>query len=490
MIIKACSIDTDYSSYEELKKRSVVAQGWRGGGDVSFFKEERNNIWKFIDFIESKIDKKNSCKNAFTSLFDIKPGDIILAMEGHNIKGICEMPQNFEYVFQEYDYPNSLFPVNWVDWNDLSDKEPPKGYSRLRYPIFNIGEKRPDIKKFIKSNWQSYKEKNNIQIQLEHCNEKLNVIVAQFPQKVKESKERYYLMLKNKETMAKNQKYIDLLNANKNLVLTGAPGTGKTFLAKQLAMIELFKKDSEELLSDDEKKLLEQRCVFVQFHPSYDYTDFVEGLRPKKEPGQKEIGFELKDGIFMEFCKRAKNDKKNDYFFIIDEINRAEISKVFGELFFSIDPGYRGEKGKVKTQYANLREENDQYFYVPENVYIIGTMNDIDRSVESFDFAMRRRFVWEEISAEESAENMRIDEPTKSRMKILNKAIEDIEGLNSSYHIGAAYFLKLKNYDNDYEKLWKNHLKPLVKEYLRGLPEAKKQLDIEKTFLLKKSKVE
>ena len=158
-----------------------------------------------------------------------------------------------------------------------------------------------------------------------------------------------------------------LLQSNYNLVLTGAPGTGKTFAAKKIA----------ELMEDATWEL-------AQFHPSYDYTDFVEGLRPGMN-SKRGIGFERKDGVFKEFCKRALRDAEGKpYVFIIDEINRGEISKIFGELFYSIDGGYRGKAGRVKTQYQNLVPEDDPFyegFYVPENVYIIGTMNDIDLSL-------------------------------------------------------------------------------------------------------------
>jgi hypothetical protein len=481
MNIKGCSIDKDYSSYEELKKRSVVAQGWSSSGDVSFLSEDKR-FKDFIDFIESDEKEKEKCIVAFKTLFDIKSGDIVVAFEGAEIKGICQIPDSFAYLHQsDYQYSNAIFPVKWVDWNDIANSSVHKGF-RPPNPMFNI--QKPTLVNFIKENWPTFRDKTRLQIQPDDCNEQLKVIQYQFPEKVKESKERYYLMLKNKEAMKKIQDYVDLLNVNKNLVLTGAPGTGKTFLAKKLAMVMLFEKDNETLLSEVEKKQFEEQCAFVQFHPSYDYTDFVEGLRPKKETGQKEISFELKNGIFMEFCKKAMKDSDNKYVFIIDEINRAEISKVFGELFFSIDPGYRGEAGKVKTQYANLREEKVQYFYVPKNVYIIGTMNDIDRSVESFDFAMRRRFVWKEITSEQSAINMKVEEQARLRMESLNKAIEKIEGLNPSYHIGAAYFLKLKNYNNDYEELWRLHLEPLVREYLRGLPEADNELKkLKATFI-------
>ena len=375
-----------------------------------------------------------------------------------------------------------------------------------------------------------------------------------------------------KEEMNSENKYISLLETNKNLILTGAPGTGKTYLAKKIA---------EEMGAE---------VGFVQFHPSYDYTDFVEGLRPKTDE-KGNVGFERRDGVFKEFCKRSldayspvsenvttfddaydrfindlresKNTlefdrvrsasfkvsvgddsvlridgtpinkklvksfwqrtnsnnwyskhceliidylRKNyslDYLpskvnavrhkciFIIDEINRGEISKIFGELFFSIDPGYRGEAGKVSTQYQNMIEEGDVFkdgFYVPENVYIIGTMNDIDRSVESMDFAMRRRFAWQEVTAEESYANMIENDPEfafvkdeiKQRMFSLNEAIAETEGLDEAYQIGAAYFRKYLDYqdkETPFECLWNNHLKGLLFEYLRGNRKAKELLE-------------
>ena len=190
--------------------------------------------------------------------------------------------------------------------------------------------------------------------------------------------------------------------------------------------------------------------------------------------------------------------KHQDYVFIIDEINRGEISKIFGELFFSIDPGYRGTKGLVQTQYQNLVEEGDVFkdgFYVPENVYIIGTMNDIDRSVESMDFAMRRRFAWQEITAEESAENMGITGELRERMDSLNKVIIETEGLGSSYQVGGAMFKKVKDTEENVEgncgmtadSLWNLNLKSLMKEYLRGLPEADDALQkMEDAYFLKK----
>ena len=450
----------------------------------------------------------------------------------------------------------------------------------------------------------------------------------------------------NNGTMKDFEEYVTLLKKNHNIVFTGAPGTGKTYLARQIANFKVLGKTDIETLSDTEKAIIKERVGFVQFHPSYDYTDFVEGLRPITDD-KGNVGFERINGIFKEFCKRAiikgnkdtvfsellnnnptvwkvslegsgdnptrtdcmdngyirigwpgygdvedfsemdnfadggsailkafqntmkigdivlscysnteidaigiisgeyeykedggnypryrkvkwlikgmrenilsinggrkmtlstiykmtvspteilklvekhsSKEQKNEklpYIFIIDEINRGEISKIFGELFFSIDPGYRGEKGKVKTQYQNMVSEGDVFaddFYVPDNVYIIGTMNDIDRSVESMDFAMRRRFTWIEISAESQKDMLNslgeYAQEAKDRMTALNKVIEETPELGKAYEIGPAYFLKLKNCSYDFYSLWKMNIEPLLREYLRGYRNGKEIIE-------------
>ena len=175
-------------------------------------------------------------------------------------------------------------------------------------------------------------------------------------------------------------------------------------------------------------------------------------------------------------------EKLKKYIFIIDEINRGEISKIFGELFFAIDPSYRGRLGEVTTQYSSMNSKVEK-FYIPENVYIIGTMNDIDRSVDSFDFAMRRRFRFIEIKADSTTamldelsednkdsnvlDNDALKDEAMKRMDNLNKAIIGVDGLNENYQIGASYFLKLKTLT--FNQLWEDYLRPLLQEYIQGV---------------------
>lgn len=285
------------------------------------------------------------------------------------------------------------------------------------------------------------------------------------------------------------------VETHKNVVYSGAPGTGKSYMAKQVARL-LARKDNEKNINDVDK-----RIEMVQFHPSYDYTDFVEGLRPKKQPGSNNIEFDYVPGVFRQFCKNALKDTDHNYVFIIDEINRGDVNKILGELFFCIDPDKRYVPGSdidkvyaVRTQYANIlnaKNEFDQelgkdtygHFFVPDNVYIIATMNDIDRSVESLDFAFRRRFAWKEITWDYSAQDILIGMASKELPKGVNlaEAYKHLKKLNDkigkelgpAFCIGGSYLEKLQKIEdkgraNPYKEIWEGHIKNVIQEYLRG----------------------
>jgi len=335
------------------------------------------------------------------------------------------------------------------------------------------------------------------------------------------------------------------LDLKKALVFYGAPGTGKTFESdiKAKKHIDLHRIKKGNSISNNYK------IQTVQFHPSYSYEDFFEGIRPTDDGKLK-----LFNGVFKQFCKdnsvlertlyTTDNfltnekfiavdydfsqilltdlsdaqkkvlgcDKENlaaeltiqdwiePVFFIIDEINRAELSKVFGELMLSLE--YRGVKGKIKTQYAHLCkidtdesafyfEDGQNWFFVPQNIYVIGTMNNIDRSVDAFDFALRRRFMWEEIHPNygviyevlsQKGWPVETCEALSKSLKSLNDLIENDDILDKNYRIGQSYVLELRKMNpvrfdsvvKTKEFLWEKFIQPLLEEYLRGMGDEKK----------------
>lgn len=370
-----------------------------------------------------------------------------------------------------------------------------------------------------------------------------------------------------KEYKIKKTPQYDLLLANKQLIMNGAPGTGKTYSARNIIADILF----DTLCESENKKeeIKKVRMDMVQFHPSYDYTDFIDGIRP--DLSGNELKYSLKNGSFKSFCRRAgvierilaagvqvnnidkfsevideflvgEDDSIKDFWkaeikeyeleeelekifkskditefdpsklpsflFIIDEINRAEISKVLGEIMYCLDPDYRGIKGAISTQYSALvtdetffiNKDNDKFF-IPSNVYIIGTMNDIDRSVEVFDFALRRRFAWYEVKPDKVMDDvlksMGIEtlleqnyENYKTKIDKLNYAIVDKLKLSRHYHLGPSYFAKIslyydesKDYEKAIEKVWDNHISQIINEYVKGRGKESEVEDIRENFI-------
>ena len=535
------------SNWDELYDAGIVGIGWDLIGDLRKYdsQDDIDNALQKTD--DSNASQKINAKALWQFANDMKPGDVVFAKKGTGLiigKGIVKS----DYLFD--DERTELKHVRKIDWTNKGEWENPG--SAIRKTLTEITLQEAD---------------------------KLNALF--------------------KDDLQFKNDFSWMLYKSKNLILRGAPGTGKSYLAKEIAADIITNGqliDGKPIkfaeLTDEQKK----QVAFVQFHPNYDYSDFVEGLRPVKNDDGT-MCFDLKDGVFKVFVDQARKnyedslktlediekessiqeainqfllsldnkhsfktisgtefeiekfdderiyinvpqnqstkltvrvdevkkmlesdvnftmikdvtsffgktfakqaysynfaiykaimDKKaslpktpakqtelKKYVFIIDEINRGEISKIFGELFYSIDPGYRGRDGEIFTQYSNMHSDPNEKFYIPDNVYIIGTMNDIDRSVDSFDFAMRRRFRFVELKASEQLKmldslNDDVKEDAKHRMEGLNKAIVNEKELNENYQIGAAYFLKLKYLS--FDRLWTDYLEPLLHEYVRGM---------------------
>ncbi|PNR92756.1 AAA family ATPase [Petrotoga sp. 9PWA.NaAc.5.4] len=282
----------------------------------------------------------------------------------------------------------------------------------------------------------------------------LKKTVQELDEKYKESKyEKYTKEDFLKEVFMDERKYntlVNLLKMKKNLILQGPPGVGKTFVAKRLAYSIIGEKDTE-------------RVTMIQFHQSYSYEDFILGYRPKED------GFELKTGPFYEFCKKASNDPKREYFFIIDEINRGNISKILGELLMLIEKDKRGEE--IKLLYT------DELFTVPENLYIIGTMNTADRSIAIIDYALRRRFSFIDLKPAFKSDTFKtniIEKNSNPKFKSLIDKIEELneeirkeDSLGEGFQIGHSYFCSNgEPVTNEWlENIVEYEIIPLLKEY-------------------------
>ena len=413
------------SLWDECLNDGIMAIGWDEIGDLRAFssKDEMKKAMK--EKIDPSKVYRNGAHATWQFIHEMKPGDIVFAKKGlHHIIGRGIVESDYIYDSSRSDY-NNIRKVCWTH----NGEWPHPGQASMKTLT--------DI-----TSYTDYVKKLNAFFVTETADDAEEIEVEHKPYNQED-----FL----KEVFIDRDSYANLtalIRNKKNVILQGAPGVGKTFAAKRLAYSMIGEKNPN-------------RVKMVQFHQSYSYEDFIMGFRPS------ETGFELKRGVFYNFCKDAEIDSENDYFFIIDEINRGNISKIFGELFMLIENDKRGVE--LQLLYS------DELFSIPNNVYIIGMMNTADRSLAMLDYALRRRFAFFEMRPGFDTEGFKDYRKGLKSVKFdrlinciesLNSAIASDESLGDGFCIGHSYFCNLTEAtDQALHGIVEFELIPLLKEY-------------------------
>lgn len=413
------------SKWDEFYKAGIMGIGWDKLGDLKQYSSKEAMKTKMKELYGEEYTYKNAAHATWQFANELSPGDIIFVKKGvYKLigRGVVESEYIFDEDRSEYKH---IHKVKWQEngeWEHpgqavnktLTNITPYTDYVRKLKSIFSTDEE--DLEEEVEVPYDPYTE-------------------IDFLNEVFMDRDHYH-------------KLVNLLRAKKNIILQGAPGVGKTFSAKRLAYSIMGEKDVS-------------RMMMVQFHQSYSYEDFIMGYRPTNN------GFELSEGPFYEFCKMAEDDDDNEYFFIIDEINRGNLSKIFGELLMLIEKDKRGQQ--LRLLYSN------ELFTVPKNVYIIGMMNTADRSLAMIDYALRRRFAFYKLEPAfdsdgfqaimTEANNPKFDSLVK-QIKALNEAISKDESLGDGFRIGHSYLCADEEITDEWlSSVVEYELLPLLEEY-------------------------
>ena len=416
--------------WDDFYARGIMGIGWSKLGNVEQYASKEDIRKSLRALYSSKFSQKNSALALWQFSRELKPGDVVFAKRGRSViigRGVVEGDYQFDDSGDSY--PN-IRRVRWTHSGEWHTED------LLAMKTLTDITAYPDLVAKIDSFFED-----------EDGESEEDSGIVEYPEYTSEDfLSEVYMNAERYKTL------VNVLRAKKNIILQGAPGVGKTFAAKRLAYSMMGVKDAE-------------RVMMVQFHQSYSYEDFIEGFRPNAQ------GFVLEKGAFYSFCKKAQDDSDNDYFFIIDEINRGNLSKIFGELFMLIENDKRGPRNTLQLLYSH------ELFYVPSNVYLIGMMNTADRSLAMLDYALRRRFAFFEFRPAFDTESFadyqdglaseKFDRLVACVVK-LNEAIASDESLGDGFCIGHSYFCRMSPDDVTDEKLSEivgYELVPMLREY-------------------------
>lgn len=428
------------AKWEECTQNDVMLIGWGEIGDLSNYTSKAEMKATMQDTYGDNKSYRNAAHATWQFAYEMKPGDIVFAKQGmHKIIGRGVVDSDYNFKDNADDGYNN---VRAVKWTNIGEWEHP-GQAAMKTLT--------DITQYTK-----YVEELNALFDTDEDDDDIPEVETTLDNYDKEDfLKDVYISADSYTTL------VGLMTRKRNVILLGAPGVGKTFAAKRLAYSMMGVMDSS-------------RVKTVQFHQSYTYEDFIEGFRPSVNG----TGFEIKKGVFYNFCMKAENDSENDYFFIIDEINRGNLSKIFGELFTLIEADKRGKR-KMELLYSS------DNFSVPKNVYIIGMMNTADRSLAMIDYALRRRFAFFEMKPAFESEGFREYqyglESDKFNKLIdcvisLNQKIADDDSLGEGFCIGHSYFCDIEEIkENTLTDIVEFEIIPLLKEYWFDEPSKVKE---------------
>ncbi|MEZ7672113.1 AAA family ATPase [Pauljensenia sp. 20925_1_27] len=414
--------------WDEFYARGIMGLAWGEVGDLSSYATKQGLKQQMLQTYPENGTQKNDIHALWQFANEMKPGDVVFVKKGTTeIIGRGIVTGDYVYDADGGHYPN-IREVRWTHTGQwpLDERLPMKTLTDITY--------NQELVKRIETSFLDSDDSVDIEESTAVFPE---YSAEEFLMSVYMDRDRYDAI-------------VGLLKAKKNIILQGAPGVGKTFVAKRLAYSMMGVKDVS-------------RVKLVQFHQSYSYEDFIEGYRPSG------AGFELVKGAFYSFCKKAAEDEENDYFFIIDEINRGNLSKIFGELFMLIENDKRGNE--LQLLYSR------ELFSVPANVHIIGMMNTADRSLAMLDYALRRRFAFVELRPAFDSDGFRDYcaglgnprfEALVREVESLNRAIAEDESLGEGFCIGHSYFCNMKHEnctDAALASIVDYELIPMLKEY-------------------------